>query len=457
MTGAALTQPAMPFGAALRWTALLVLALVGLTAAQQWVNSSGLAGGTADKAQAAPRGWAPQTYADTLQALDREVIRGEARLVANVGSWAAHEALASALHARGQLTGSHEDLAAAFDQAETARGFAPDRGGPVLARAVIALSLHRNAIAAEEVARIPGYAFPAPVGDVAEAEAILGDVALYRGDYPQSLAHYHRSAELQPGLGSSVRLADWHRHHGDFAAARRLLDDAIDAPEATPWARAALLLQRGAIDLQTGDWDGAEALFARADAVFPGWWLARAHLGQMAAVRGDYARAEQLYRTAMEGADRPSVMDALAAVLAAQGQHSTADAMAQRAGELWKARAVSHPAAYADHAFEAFLAEGDTAGAFRLAALNFRTRPYGDSRIGLARASAAQGRDRPARAILEQLDASGWRSAEQYRVLAEVCGRLDDTACASRARRSALAISARTFDSRAKLLFFSNH
>jgi hypothetical protein len=34
--------------------------------------------------------------------------------VANADSWAAHEALANALHARGQLTGSHEDLAAAL-------------------------------------------------------------------------------------------------------------------------------------------------------------------------------------------------------------------------------------------------------------------------------------------------------------------------------------------------------
>ena len=148
---------------------------------------------------------------------------------------------------------------------------------------------------------------------------------------------------------------------------------------------------------------------------------------------------------------------ALAAVLAAQGRDGEAERIAQQAAALWKARVASHPAAYADHAFEAYLAEGDTANAFRLAALNYRTRPYGDGRIGLARAAAARGRDVEARTVLEELERTGWRSTEQYRVLTEVCERLGDDQCAARARQSALKISPRAFDPRADLLFFSNH
>lgn len=443
----------MTQGAALRWTGLLVAALVLLAGVQGWIGG----GDAGQPARAASHSWGPSTYDAALAALDREVARGEARLVANGDSWAAHEALASALHARGQLAGSHEDLAAALDRAETARGLAPDRGGPVLARAVIALSLHRNDIAAGEVARIPGYAVPADVGEQAEGEAILGDVALYRGDYRTALARYRTAEGLQPGLGTTVRLSDWHRHMGRFAEARAILDRALERGGMAPWARAAVLLQRGAIDLQTGDWERAEALFGQADEAFPGWWLARAHLGQMAATRGDYAAAEAHYRAAMAGAERPSVMDALAAVLHRQGRDEEAAALSRAAGALWKARVASHPAAYADHAFEAYLAEGDTANAFRLAALNYRTRPYGDGRIGLARAAAARGEDARARAVLEELEGTGWRSTEQYRVLAEVCGRLGDAGCADKARASALKISPRAFDERASLLFFSNH
>lgn len=440
-------------GAALRWIGLFVAALVLLAGAQRWIT------GTAaeEPARAAVRGWAPASYDQALEALDREVARGEARLVANADSWAAHEALASALHARGQLTGAHTDLAAAFARAETARSLAPDRGGPVLSRAVIALSLHRNDIAGAEVSRIAGYAVPAPVGERAEGEAILGDVALYRGAYAQALARYRAAEALEPGLGTTVRLSDWHRHMGQFPKARAILDAALEGETMAPWARAALLLQRGAIELQTGDWTAAERYFADADAAFPGWWLARAHLGQMAATRGAFDEAERLYRAAMVGAERPSVMDALAAVLAAQGRDAEAVEVARDAARLWRARAASHPAAYADHAFEAALAQGDTAAAFGYAAVNYRTRPYGDGRIGLARAAAARGRDAEARAVLEELDRTGWRSSEQYRVLAQVCERLGDLACAANSRRSALAISPLAFDKRASLLFFSNH
>lgn len=448
MTGAAMSQ-----GAALRWIGMLVAALVLLAGVQRWITRDG----ASEPARAAVPAYGPASYKAALEALDYEVARGEARLVANADSWAAHEALANALHARGQLTGAHEDLAAALERVGIARGFAPDRGGPVLGRAVIALSLHLNDIAAEEVARIPGYAVPANVGERAEGEAILGDVALYRGDYREALMRYRAAEGLQPGLGSTVRLSDWHRHMGRFAEARAILDTALAQQPMPPWAKAAVLLQRGAIDLQTGDWDAAEEYFAQADKVFPGWWLARAHRGQMAATRGRFAEAEGLYREALAGAERPSVMDALAAVLAAQGRDGEAERIAQQAAAQWKARVASHSAAYADHAFEAYLAEGDTANAFRLAALNYRTRPYGDGRIGLARAAAARGRDAQARAVLEELDRTGWRSTEQYRVLAEVCERLGDDQCTARARQAALKISPKAFDPRADLLFFSNH
>lgn len=448
MTGAAMSQ-----GAALRWIGMLVAALVLLAGVQRWITGDG----ASEPARAAAPAYGLASYKAALEALDYEVARGEARLVANADSWAAHEALANALHARGQLTGSHEDLAAALERVGIARGFAPDRGGPVLGRAVIALSLHLNDIAAEEVARIAGYAVPADVGERAEGEAILGDVALYRGDYLAALERYRAAEGLQPGLGSTVRLSDWHRHMGRFAEARAILDRALERDAMPPWAKAAVLLQRGAIDLQTGDWEAAEEYFVQADKAFPGWWLARAHRGQMAATRGRFAEAEGLYLEAMAGAERPSVMDALAAVLAAQGRDGEAERIAQQAAALWKARVASHPAAYADHAFEAYLAEGDTANAFRLAALNYRTRPYGDGRIGLARAAAARGRDVEARTVLEELERTGWRSTEQYRVLTEVCERLGDDQCAARARQSALKISPRAFDPRADLLFFSNH
>lgn len=443
----------MSTAAALRWIILLIAALLAVTGLQQLVSDDPV--GSA-KARAAPA-WGPATYDEAMEMLGREIARGEARVGANPTSWAAYESLAVALHARGQLAGSHRDLAAALEVADTARSFAPERSGPVLSRAVVAMSLHRSDVAASETARMEAFAMPPALPDRSEALAINGDVALFAGDYPRALSLYEQADALDSSFGTQVRIADWHRHMGDFATARAMLTDALDEGGATPWTRAALLLQLGGIDLQSGDWEAAEARFQAADAAFPGWWLSRAHLGQMAATRGEFAAAEALYREAMEGVERPSVMEALAAVLHEMDRGDEAALLEAQAADLWGARVASHPAAYADHAFDAALGEGDEARAWQLASLNYRTRPYGDGRIGLARAAATRGRDESAKAILEELEATGWRAAEQYKTLTEVCERLGDDECAADAREKALAITPYAFDPRSDLLFFSNH
>ena len=452
MSGA--VGPAPTHGVRLiRILVLVVVALAGVALLERLVTRP-----TEAPAAELPLQWGPATYAEALDVLDRGVALETARVDADPASWMRLERLALALHARGQLTGSHADLASALSMADRAREMAPDGSGPVLARAVVSLSMHRNADAAREVGRLAHFVIPAPPGDLAEGEAILGDVALYRGDYQAALTAYKKADSVMRGPGTLVRMSDWYRHMGRFEEAGSLLEQALaDRSSITPWMQASLLLQLGAIDLQTGKWDAAERRFAEADRALPGWWLVKAHLGQMAVVKGEFEQAEILYRTAMEGAERPTVMDAMAALYHAMGRTAEAEALERQTAAIWAARVQSHPDAYADHAFEAALGAGDTARAWELAALNYRSRPYGDGRIGLARAAEARGRPASARAILEELDQTGWRSTEQYRVLESVCRQLGDDACAARARKAALAISPRAFDPRADLLAFGNH
>ena len=182
--------------------------------------------------------------------LDRGVALEKARVDADPASWMRLERLALALHARGQLTGSHADLAEALSLADRARELAPDGSGPVLARAVVSLSMHRNADAEQEVSRLARFVVPAPPGDRAEGEAILGDVALYRGDYRAALAAYGRADAIASGPVTLVRMADWDRHMGRFEEAGSLLQQALaDRSSITPWMQAGLLLQLGAIEI----------------------------------------------------------------------------------------------------------------------------------------------------------------------------------------------------------------
>lgn len=441
-------------GSMMRLAVLLLAALLAAALLQRlWPAPS-----VAPPPASAGAAYGPADYSAALETLDRDVQREIERASADSQSWMRLESLATAHHARGQLTGSHEDLAAAYNAADRARQLAPDGSGPVLARAIVALSLHRSSVATAEIERMNGFAIAPPPGDRAEAEAIRGDVALYRGDYAEALRRYRAADALERGPGTLIRLSDWHRHRGEFAPARVLLETGLaDERRTTPWLRAVYLLQLGALDLQAGDWHAAEARFREADRAFPGSWLAQAHIAQMEAVRGEFASAERRYRAAMQGAERPAVMEALAAVVHAQGRAGEAGTLEARAGSLWRQRVEEWPEAYADHAFEAALREGDTGRAHRLAALNYRARPYGGARIGLARTAAARGRLASARAVLEELERSGWRSVEQYAALADVCERLGDADCAQAARSRGLAINPRAFDPRASLLTFGNH
>lgn len=412
----------------------------------------------ASQAADAPLAWGPTSYAQALDVLNRDAARERGRVATDPAAWAPRESLAMVLHARGQLTGSHEDLAEAVEQADASRAVAPDGSGPVLARAIVSLSMHRNAAAAQEVARMPHFAMEPSPADLAEGRAILGDVAQYGGHYARAAALYREALALAPGAGAQMRLAEWHRHRGEFGETRRLLQQVLAQPaQTTPWTRASLLLQLGAIDLQTGRWAAAEDRFRQADHAFPGWWLVQANLAQMAAVRGDLARAEQLYRRAMAGAERPSVMEGLANVQAARGKGGAASALKARARALWTQRLATYPEAYADHAFEAALQADDPVQAHRLAAINFRARPYGDAKIGLARAEAALGHQALARQMLQQVERTGWRSGELYVALANVCRELDDRHCWMHARRAAERINPHAFDERAALLAFGTH
>lgn len=442
--------------AVLRLALLLIAALLAAAMLQRLWPAAAPTGATPPARAATAHG--PRDYATALAALDRDIVRETERAAVAPREWMRHESLALVLHARGQLTGSHADLAAAMDAADRARALAPDGSGPILARAIVALSLHRNAVAESEIARMDGFAIAPPPADRAEAEAILGDAALYRGDYAEALRRYRAVDELARSPGTLIRLSDWHRHRAAFDEARELLEAGLaDRGETTPWLRATYLLQLGALDLQQGEWDAAETRFREADRAFPGWWLAQAHVAQMEAARGDLSAAERRYRTAMAGAERPAVAEALASVVRAQGRAAEAAELEARAGALWRQRVEHWPEAYADHAFEAALREDDAARAHRLAALNYRARPYGDARIGLARAAAARGRLASARAVLEEIHRSGWRSVEQYAALAKVCENLGDAPCAATARKRALAISPRAFDPRAGLLAFGTH
>jgi len=359
--------------------------------------------------------------------------------------------------ARGRLTGSYDDFAeagAALDRAFAAAG---PRAGPHLAAASLAMLTHRLAAAEAMLAEIDRYAMPAEPEIRAEAEAMRGDIALYRGRYAEAARRYDAAEALSPSAGLFARRAQLDARMGRGDRAFADLDRAERMGNfTTPQAAAGLALQRGTLLLQAGRWIQADAAFARADRLFPGYWQVEQNRAQMAALRGDTAGAIRYYRAAIAHAGAPETMDALAALYRAQGDHAAAQPLIAQAAAIWGARLKSFPEAAQAHALEHHLAFGSAPRALALAWSAYRARPHGASAVALGWALLANGRADDALSIARAVTRTGWTSAEQHMLAAEALAMLGRGDEVQVERSRAEAINPRILDPRAPLIWFGH-
>lgn len=402
--------------------------------------------------------YGPANYGEAQAELDRQRALANERIDRDPGQWTYQEHLAVTSLIRAQLTGAFEDYRQASDAIDTSMQIAPEGGGPAMTDAIVNLSLHRYPAAGKDIDLISGFAVAPGDDERAEMLAGRGDIAFYSGNYAKAFALYTDAAALDKGPRTLFRLATWHKYNGRFDRAIALYErGAGNAKVRTPQMLSAYLLQIGALELQRGNWELARRYFVRADAVFSGYWLAEAHLAQMLAVEGRLAEAEQAYLAIIDKTANPDVMMALAALYDHRGDRENSARWMRRAGALMDIRVAALPEAYYDHALDFAIANDDRSGAMDLASLNHQARPYGDAAMALARAHLLNGRSKSAVDILKKVEASGWKSVEQYLILAEAYERSGQTRLSAKAMDAALAINPKADDPQTGLLAFGNH
>jgi tetratricopeptide (TPR) repeat protein len=415
---------------------------------------------TAPAANEAPvrYGYGPKNFAAAVVRAELDVGVGAARVARRPGDWANQESLARALMGRARLTGSYDDLARADAALARAMADAPAGAGPLLSVATGSLTMHRLGPIGPALRVFAGAAVLPGADERSEAASTAGDLAFYSGDYAGAGAAYARAAAIADGPGVSVRRAIRLKALGDLAGASATLDHAMDA-RPTHRAHAMILLQRGGIALAEGDWVGAERLFVEADTVFPGYWLAAAHVAQMRALAGQLPDAERRYRAiiANMAVPDPMVIDALAALRLAQGDVAGAQVLAGQAGVIWQRRLGQLPEAAYAHVAEHELVLGDAARALDLAQRNYAARPYGDALLLLAMAQLANAQPAAAAKSIEALNRSGWQSAAQYAVYGTALALIGRTTESDAARQTALSINPHALDAANTLIWFGNH
>jgi tetratricopeptide (TPR) repeat protein len=357
------------------------------------------------RAAPAPSG-APRTYDEALARIDEALRDAIARSRERYGEWLVHEAVARLYLSRAQLTGSFEDYAKAEKALANAFKVADPGVGPHLTAALLNFSVHRLDAAAAMLDRIDKYAVPPTGADRAELVAMRGDLAFYRGNYPEARKRYEESNALAPGA-ADFRLAIYLSKTGQRDEADDYVQSAARSAR-TPRSRAFFELHRGILDLDSGRLNEALIHFRTADRDFPGFWLVEEHIAEVAALERDFATATPVYRRIVAETGHPEYLDSLAGIALARGQEAAAIYWRERAWSAWQARLRIFPQATYGHAIEHCLAKGDGGCALDFAVRNHAARPYGDSKIKLADALALTGRADDAERLMRLTARSGW-------------------------------------------------
>ena len=388
-----------------------------------------------------PAGEADPFASRGLMPTDEAIALFERRIGGNAGDFRNRTVLGRLLLRKAKEEDDHAAAARAVDVLRAARAANPD-DGPARTYLAVALLAQHGFAEARELARASAAADPrdtlalATAGDAAlelgridEADAAFARLQQKIGRSPAVLARLARSAELRGRPGDADEL---------IAEATAAAIAAGAPPGDLAWYE----WRRGRLAFDRGDLDAAGERFRRAIELAPDDAPAHAGLAAVAAARGEFDRAIELYTEAVERFGEPPLSAALGDVLAAAGRTEAVAARwdAAEAGMAEEAKTAETPHL---REFARFLADHDRdpARAVELARRDLKVRQDVYAHDTLAWALYRAGAPEEAAREAERAAALGTRDATLFYHRGLIHAARGERAAAREALRTALAIN----------------
>lgn len=153
----------------------------------------------------------------------------------------------------------------------------------------------------------------------ARSYGVVGDALVELGRYDEAFAAFDHMAALRPSLSAYARISYARELLGDFAGAAQAMRLALDAAVAQPEALAWTHVQLGKLFWNIGRIRAAAREYRAALAVFPGYVYAYDQLAQTEAARGNFQRAIEFERRAVETIPLPQFVTVLGDLYAVTG------------------------------------------------------------------------------------------------------------------------------------------
>jgi tetratricopeptide (TPR) repeat protein len=221
-------------------------------------------------------------------------------------------------------TADPQDYGRAQAALEEARSRAPDNADALVGLGVLALARHDFAgalkLGQQAVALAPSSS---------RAQGVIVDALTELGRYDEAIDSAQRMVDLRPDLASLSRVAYQRELRGDVDGAIEAMARAFDAAAGTrPENREYLRVLIGDLYLLKGDAAKATQIYRASLDVIPGFVPANAGMARAAVARGDLTSAIDYYRKATDALPLPEL-------LVAQGEAEEAAGLANEANQTY--------------------------------------------------------------------------------------------------------------------------